>query len=120
METSAPILLSLHDLYQYITLSRFIDIIIEDPEVFYDYSRSYGESDTMKNLNGIFDSFENGGITQVELDFGHLLDFNGNKVTRAQTGLMGHSRRNGPSAINMKDILPENYIPSEEECIYGR
>lgn len=54
-----PLLLSYHDLYQYIETNRMINIMIDDDETYIEYAKSLGEQKLIENMNNMIRDYEN-------------------------------------------------------------
>lgn len=54
-----PLLLSYHDMYQYIEVNRMMNCMVDDEDTLREYSRSIGELHLFDNINNIFKDFEN-------------------------------------------------------------
>jgi tRNA-guanine family transglycosylase len=53
-----PLLLSYHDLYQYIESNRMINCMVDDEDTFREYSRSLGEQSLVDTINSMFVDYE--------------------------------------------------------------
>jgi tRNA-guanine family transglycosylase len=56
-----PLLLSYHDMYQYIEVNRMINCMVDDEETFLEYAKSIGEQNLVTTLTDLFETFESKG-----------------------------------------------------------
>jgi tRNA-guanine family transglycosylase len=60
-----PLLLSFHDLYQYIEVNRMINIMIDDDDTFMTYAKSLGEQSLIDNMINIINDYEQKNVSFV-------------------------------------------------------
>lgn len=61
-----PLLLSLHNLYQYIEINSMINIFVQDDDAFESFIKSRNEELLIQNIQKMFESYERGGCRLVE------------------------------------------------------
>ena len=116
-QRSTPILLSLHDLYQYVTVGRYVNYIMEDDEVLANYAKSYGEYPMVLNINRMFEAYEEGGIEQLEEDCPDLLiTKNVPAKIRSEANLSGFTKGNVPKPNILADMMPQDPVVSEVDA----
>jgi len=59
------LLVSFHNLYQYLEVNRMIECFVDDMEVLPEYAKALGEKDLIQNVTSIFDDFDKHGSRYV-------------------------------------------------------
>ena len=71
---ATPMLLSLHNLNQFIVVNDFINRLVEDNDALQQYAESNGELELIQNVSGMFERYERGGYNDVYERYKAILD----------------------------------------------
>ncbi len=71
---TAPLLIALHNLYQYTEANRIIGIMVEDEEVLTDYAKSKGEFELIRTVDSMLDEYNRVGYQGTYEKFKDLIE----------------------------------------------
>ena len=72
--SATPMLISLHNLYQFIKVNDRINRLVEDEDAFQQYAESSRESKLVLNIDGMLEEYERGGYRGVYNKYGAVLE----------------------------------------------
>jgi len=71
---ATPLLLSLHNLYQYIEVNKIINEKVDDEEAIGQYAESWGELELVQNVHSMLEEYDHGGYRSVYERFKDLIE----------------------------------------------
>lgn len=85
----SSLLLSYHNLYQYIEVNRMINTMIDDEETFIEYTKSLGEYELVNNINNMFIDYKNNNTEYVYNKYKYLFSEIKPEKKELETNLFG-------------------------------